>query len=85
MLPRRPLRRVTAQINSAYTSAAGVCSRIHQSNFKRQPLGDEEALRMATASLEKLLYFVSPITSIPPPLAYLLTETTRNLRVVSFC
>ena len=26
-----------------------------QSNFKRQPLGDEEALRLATASLVKLL------------------------------
>ncbi len=64
MLSRRPLRRVTAQINSAYASAAGVCSRSRQSSFKRQPLGDddddeeeeeEEALRMATASLVKML------------------------------
>ena len=67
MLSRRPLRRVTAQINSAYASVAGVCSRSRQSSFKRQPLGDddddeeeeeeeeEEALRMATASLVKML------------------------------
>jgi len=34
MFLRRLLRRVTAQINSAYASAAGVCSRIRQSNFK---------------------------------------------------
>jgi len=47
---------VTAQINCAYAFAAGVCSRSRQSNFKRQPLGDEEALRMATASLVKLLW-----------------------------
>ncbi|SCM74408.1 hypothetical protein KL86DES1_21919 [uncultured Desulfovibrio sp.] len=55
MLSGRPLRRLTAQINCAYASTAGACSRIRQSNFKRQPLGDEEALRMAAASLEKLL------------------------------
>jgi hypothetical protein len=30
-------------------------ARIRQSDFKRQPLGDEEALRLATASLVKLL------------------------------
>ena len=56
MFSRRPLRRLTAQINCAYASAAGGCSCIRQSNFKRQPLSDEEALRMATASLVKLLY-----------------------------
>jgi len=30
-------------------------ARSRQSNFKRQPLGDKEALRLATASLVKLL------------------------------
>jgi len=35
--------------------AAGVRSRSRQSNFKRQPLGDEEAFRMATAPLVKSL------------------------------
>ena len=38
MLPRRPLRRVTAQINCACASAAGLCPRSRQSNFKAKLL-----------------------------------------------
>ena len=34
---------------------AAICSRCRRNNFKRQPSGDEEALRMATASLVELL------------------------------
>ena len=35
---RCSLRRVTTQINCAYASAAGVCSRIRQSTFKMKLL-----------------------------------------------
>ena len=49
------LGRLTAQINCAYAYVAGACSRSRRRNSKRQPLGDEEALRVATASLMKLL------------------------------
>jgi hypothetical protein len=57
----------TFLVSTHHSGENVVCARIHatswrlpplrqQSNFKRLPLGDEEALRMATASLVKLLY-----------------------------